>query len=77
MGPFAGRMVETVVLQQLDRQHAPQQTDDDDPYGDPQSSQLPDQQQRIQKRVDAAAKALTSCAHHIRATSEADGRFDL
>lgn len=45
MGPFAGRMVETVVLQQLDRQHAPQQTDDDDPYGDPQSSQLPDQQE--------------------------------
>lgn len=45
MGSFAGRMVETVVLQQLDRQHAPQQTDDDDPYGDPQSSQLPDQQE--------------------------------
>lgn len=45
MGPFASRMVETVVLQQLDRQHALQQTDDDDPYGDPQSSQLPDQQE--------------------------------
>lgn len=39
-GLFAGRMVKAVVRQR-DRHRALQQPDDDDPYGDPQSSRLP------------------------------------
>lgn len=39
-GPYTGRMVKAVVKQK-DRHHALQQADDDDPYGDLQSSRLP------------------------------------
>lgn len=61
-----------------DRHHALQQADDDDPYGEPQSSGLPVQRWRTQIRADTAANAtLTLSAHHIRATSEAKRGFDL
>lgn len=77
-GPLAGRMVKTAVVQQRDRHHALKQTDDDDPYGDPQSSRLPVWRWRTQIRADTAANAtLTLSAHRIRATSEGKARFDL
>ena len=70
-GPYTGRMAKAVV-QQKDKLQALQQDDDDDPYGDPQSSELPVQRWRTQIRADTAANAtLTLSAHRIRATSEA------
>lgn len=61
-----------------DGHHALQQDDDDDPYGDLQSGRLPVQRWRTQIRADTAANAtLTLSAHHITATSEATGEFDL
>lgn len=56
-----------------DGHHALQQDDDDDPYGDLQSGRLPVQRWRTQ----ITNATLTLSAHHITATSEATGEFDL
>lgn len=57
-----------------------QPDDNNDAYGDPQSSGLPVQQWQNHIWADTAAAAdatLTLSAYHIRATSEAKWRFDL